>query len=128
MKKGIPKKLYCRSFAYLLLFIALLLLLPGRNIVAHDRNSLVETIKKVKPSILAVGTYHPLSRPAVKFYGTGFVFSRNGYAITAEHVLSAINRTGDIDNLYAFFPDTGNSIKVNAKVVTKNIKLIILNS
>ena len=122
MKMVIHEKLCCRKFAYFFLFLALLFLLPGKNVVAHDKIDLVETIKKVKPSIIAVGTYHPLSRPAVKFYGTGFVFSRNGYAITAEHVLSAINRNGEIDNLYAFFPDTGNSIKVSAKVVTKNIK------
>ncbi len=122
MKKGIHKKSYCRNIACFFLSLILLLLLSGGNVVAHDHTSMVETIKKAKPSIIAVGTYHPLSRPAVKFYGTGFVFSRNGYAITAEHVLSAINRNGEIDNLYAFFPDTGNSIKVSANVVTKNIK------
>ena len=74
MKNNINKKSYCRNIAYLFSFLALLLILPGKNIGAHDDStSLVETIKKVKPSIIAVGTYHPLSRPTAKFYGTGFV-------------------------------------------------------
>ena len=123
MKKVIHKESYCRNIAYLFSFLALLLILPGRNIGAHENNtSLVETIKKVKPSIIAVGTYHPLSSPAVSFYGTGFVFSKNGYAITAEHVISAINRKGDAANVYAFFPAVGNSKKFRARVITKNIK------
>ncbi|WP_162532456.1 S1C family serine protease [Candidatus Scalindua japonica] len=99
------------------------MLLTIGNVSAHGRDThLVETINRIKPSIIAVGTYHPLSRPAVKFYGTGFVISRNGFAITAEHVISAIARNGEMGNLYAFFPDTGNSIKVSAKLISKNIK------
>ncbi|ODS33219.1 MAG: protease [Candidatus Scalindua rubra] len=104
-------------FSYLVL---LLLLICGNVTAQNYSTSLVKTIKKVKPSIIAVGTYHPLSRPPVKFYGTGFVYSKNGYAITAEHVISAIYQKDDIDNLYAFFPKTGNSEKVKARVVTEN--------
>ncbi len=123
MKKNLHKKSYYRYIKYFFSCVASLLLLASGNTTAQDYGtSLVESIKKVKPSIIAIGTFHPLSRPAVKFYGTGFVFSRNGYAITAEHVLNAINRNGNIDNLYVFFPDEENSKKVSAKVVTRNIK------
>jgi serine protease Do len=110
-----------RYIIYSVSCISLILLLFSGNATAHDYN-LVETIKKVKPSIIAIGTYHPRSRPAVRFYGTGFVFSKKGYAITAEHVISAINKNGDKGNLYAFFPDTGNSKKYRARVLSKNIK------
>ena len=123
MKKNLHKKSYYRYIKYFSSCVALLLLLASGNTIAQDYGTnLVETIKKVKPSIIAIGTFHPLSRPAVNFYGTGFVFSKNGYAITAEHVLNAINGKGDIDNLCVFFPEEGNSKKVRAKVVTRNIK------
>jgi S1-C subfamily serine protease len=123
MKKNFHKKSYYRYVVYFSSCVASLLLLASGNTTAQDYGtSLVETIRKVKPSIIAVGTYHPLSRPAVSFYGTGFVFSKNGYAITAEHVISAISRKGDAANLYVFFPAVGNSKKVRAKVITKNIK------
>ena len=122
-EKVIHNKSYCRNIAYLFSFLVLLLILPGKDISAHDDSTLlVETIKKVKPSIIAVGTYHPLSKPAVRFYGTGFVFSKNGYAITAEHVISAINRKGGADNVYAFFPAVGNSKKFRARVISENVK------
>ncbi len=121
MKKGLHVKMYLGYIMYRVSFVVLSFLLSCGDVAAHDYN-LVETIKKVKPSIIAIGTYHPRSRPAVNFYGTGFVFSKNGYAITAEHVISAINKKDDEGNLYAFFPDTGNSKKYRARVLSKNIK------
>ncbi len=101
--------------------IVLLFMLFSSDVVAHDYD-LIATIKKVKPSTIAIGSYNPRSRPAVNFYGTGFVFSKNGYAITAEHVINEINKKGDEDNLYAFFPDVETSKKFRARVLAKNIK------
>ncbi|MHC4455188.1 MAG: trypsin-like peptidase domain-containing protein, partial [Planctomycetota bacterium] len=121
MKKNLYSKSYFKYIIYSVSWFTLLLFLSSENVTAHDYN-LVETIKKVKPSIIAIGTYHPRSRPAVNFYGTGFVFSKNGYAITAEHVISAINKKDDEGNLYAFFPDVGNSKKFRARVLKKNTK------
>ncbi len=120
MKKNLHTKSHL-SFIFCVTNIALFLLLSSGNVTAHDYN-LVKTIKKVKPSIIAIGTYHPLSRPAVNFYGTGFVFSEDGYAITAEHVIRAINKKGGEGNLYAFFPDVGNSKKFKARILVKNTK------
>ncbi len=101
----------------------LFLLIANDGVTAQTKdNSLVETIKKVKPAIIAVGTYHVLSKPSVKFFGTGFVYSKEGYAITASHVINAIYKKDDIDNLYVFFPETGNSKKNRAKVVADNQK------
>ena len=124
IKKDLHKKPYYRYIIYFFSCAAsLLLLVSGNTTTAQDSGArLVETIRKVKPSIIAIGTYHPLSKPAVGFYGTGFVFSKNGYAITAEHVISAISRKGDASNLHAFFPAVGNSKKFRAKVITKNVK------
>lgn len=123
MKKEFHKKSFYGYILHSFTCLALLLLLTSGNVAAHDYGHvLVGTIKKIKPSVIAVGTYHPLSKPPVTFYGTGFVFTENGYAITAEHVINVISKSGGIDNLYAFFPGVGNSKKVIAKVITKNIK------
>ncbi len=121
----IEKNIYMKSYfsfkIYYVYCIILLLLLFSGDVVAHEYN-LIETLKKVKPSIIAIGTYHPRSKPAINFYGTGFVFSKNGYAITAEHVISAINKKDNENNLSAFFPGVGNSKKFRARVLTKNTK------
>ncbi len=119
MKKNINKKSYYRYITYI--SFCFVLLFTGEKVAAQNYGTnLVETLKKIKPSIIAIGTYHPLSKPPVKFYGTGFVYSKDGHAITAEHVISAIYQKDDIDNLYAFSPDTGSSKKVRIKVITEN--------
>lgn len=49
--------------------------------------SLPETIKRVKPSVVAVGTVHPTRSPQNLFMGTGFAVSDGSYVITNEHVI-----------------------------------------
>ncbi len=107
MKKDINKKTYYRYITYISFCFVLVLFLTGEKVTAQNHGTkLVETLKKVKPAIIAVGTYHPLSKPPVKFFGTGFVYSNDGYAITAAHVINAIYEKDDIDNLNVFFPET----------------------
>jgi serine protease Do len=121
MKKNINKKSYYRYITYI--SFCFVLFFAGEKVSAQQYGtSLVETLKKVKPAIIAVGTYHPLSKPPVKFFGTGFVYSTNGYAITAAHVINAISEKDDIDNLNVFFPETGNSRKIRAKIVVESQK------
>ncbi len=121
MKKSIYKRSYYRYTTYI--SICFVLFFSGEKVVAQNHGaSLVDTLKKVKPAIIAVGTYHPLSKPAVKFFGTGFVCSNNGYAITAEHVISAIKEKDNINNLSVFFPETGSSRKIRAKIVIESSK------
>ncbi len=114
-------KSFFKNIVYCIFNVVLFLFLSGGNVNAHDY-SLVETIKKVKPSIIAIGTYHPRSKPAVNFYGSGFVFSQKGYAITAEHVISAIEKKDGVGNLYAFSQKNGISKKFRARVLTENVK------
>lgn len=123
MKKNIDRKSYFRYIAYISVCFVLFLFLTGEKVTAQNHGTkLVDTLKKVKPAIIAIGTYHPLSKPPVKFFGTGFVYSNNGYAITAAHVINAIYEKDDIDNLNVFFPETGNSTKIRAKIVIESQK------
>ncbi len=121
MKKNIYKRSYYRYITYIsICFVSFCIC---EKVVAQQHvTSLIETLKKVKPAIIAVGTYHPLSKPSVKYFGTGFVCSSNGYAITAAHVINAICEKDDIDNLNVFFPETGNTRRIRAKTVIESQK------
>lgn len=57
---------------------------PAQSLFAAD---LVDTIPKVKRSIVAVGSYLPTRSPAVSFSGTGFVVGDGLTVITNSHVV-----------------------------------------
>ncbi|MDO6524441.1 serine protease [Motilimonas sp. 1_MG-2023] len=55
---------------------------------------LVTTIAKIKPSIVAVGSYHPTGSPRSVFSGTGFVVGDGSLVVTNYHVVpSDLNPT-----------------------------------
>ncbi|TVO62513.1 S1 family peptidase [Denitromonas ohlonensis] len=53
------------------------------------RADLPATVSRVKPSIVAVGTYEPTRSPAFRFLGTGFVVGDGLTVATNAHVLPA---------------------------------------
>jgi S1-C subfamily serine protease len=50
-------------------------------------DTLVDTVKRVKPAIVAVGTFEQTRSPAVDFRGTGFAVGDGRSIITNAHVL-----------------------------------------
>jgi S1-C subfamily serine protease len=48
---------------------------------------LVETIAKIKPSVVGIGLYTPTGRPKNTLSGTGFVVGNGQYVITNHHVV-----------------------------------------
>lgn len=50
-------------------------------------SSLVDTIKRVKPSVVGVGTFQEIRRPPSKLLGTGFLVVDNRHVLTNAHVL-----------------------------------------
>lgn len=48
---------------------------------------LVETVKRIKPSVVAVGTYQALRRPPARLLGSGFAVADGHHVITSAHVL-----------------------------------------
>lgn len=71
----------------LVLFVCCAFLAP---LVAHasDPYGLVETIKRIKPSIVGVGTMQYTRRPPAVFYGTGFVVADGHHVLTNAHVVA----------------------------------------
>lgn len=49
--------------------------------------NLIQTIKNIKPAIVGVGTYKPLSSPRAQLKGTGF-FINNNLVVTNYHLVS----------------------------------------
>ncbi len=54
---------------------------------AARADTLAGSIKQVKSSVVAVGTYHPTRTPRAKLTGTGFVIGDGRHVITNAHVL-----------------------------------------
>ncbi|MCP5209223.1 MAG: trypsin-like peptidase domain-containing protein [Hahellaceae bacterium] len=52
--------------------------------------ALPDTIVKIKPSIVGVGSYNVLGRPQTHLKGTGFVVLDGTYIVTNQHVVSPI--------------------------------------
>lgn len=52
----------------------------------QDRASLPETIKRVKPSVVGVGTFFPTRKPAGHLLGTGFAVGDGSFVLTSAHV------------------------------------------
>ncbi len=62
-------------------------LLPGRTAMAA---SLSQAIARVKPSVIAVGTFQRTRSPAFAFRGTGFVVGDGTLVATNAHVLPGV--------------------------------------
>lgn len=65
--------------------ILLFIFLPLR---LHANESMVEVIKKVKPSVVGIGITTPMNSPANQLQGTGFVIGDGRYIATNYHVIS----------------------------------------
>jgi S1-C subfamily serine protease len=74
--------------------------------------SLSETIKKIKPSIVGIGTYQATRQPPAQLSGTGFAIGEGRHVITNAHVLpEVIDSKGKGERLTVF---VGRGEKVDA--------------
>ena len=80
-------------------------------------NSLVETIKKVKPSIVGVGKYNPTSSPRAQILGTGFAILNGSYIATNHHVIPETLSEQQQEKLVVFTGHGNDSTVVDAFVV-----------
>lgn len=67
--------------ALLCVFLLLHMALP-----AHA--ALQDSIKQIKPSVVAIGIFSPLASPRVRLVGTGFVVADGNKIVTNYHVIS----------------------------------------
>jgi S1-C subfamily serine protease len=69
------------------LYCLVFLLTFTHQSAAAQGTSLPDIIAKIKPSVVAVGTFQKTRRPPALFRGTGFVIGDGSYVATNAHVL-----------------------------------------
>lgn len=67
--------------------------------------SLVDTIPRVKPSIVAVGTFQRTRNPSFQFLGTGFVVGNGRLIATNAHVLPKVLASDQLETIAIAVPD-----------------------
>lgn len=65
---------------------------------------LVETLPKIKPSVVAIGTYQPGRNPAFQFRGTGFAVGDGRLIVTNAHVVPAVLAVEQMETLAIAVP------------------------
>jgi S1-C subfamily serine protease len=65
----------------------LIVLLFAWRASAVEPDRLPDTIEKIKPAIVAIGTYEKVRRPPAIFLGTGFAIGEGLHIVTNAHVL-----------------------------------------
>lgn len=86
----------------LLGYWALSLTLVAGAVNAHE-DGLPERLAKIKPGVVAVGTYMPTRNPRAVFLGTGFAVADGNRIITNAHVISKELDVAHLERLAVFY-------------------------
>jgi S1-C subfamily serine protease len=70
-------------------------------------NGLPDTLDKVKPSVVAVGTYMPKRDPRAIFSGTGFAVGDGRYIVTNVHVIAGQLHHDQLEERAIFYVQDG---------------------
>ena len=81
-----------RPLKKLRLALVTLFFLPTLVVTASETPKLPDTIEKIKPSIVGIGTFQRTRRPPSIFRGTGFVIADGLHVATNAHVLPPQSR------------------------------------
>ena len=89
---------------------------------------LPDVLDRVKLAVGAVGTYNPANRPPKEFSASGFFIDRDGYFVTANHVVEAITKRRRAADLRVFIPsdkaDTGRPATIVAREPKYDLALL----
>ena len=78
---------------------------------------LTESIKQIKQSTVAIGTYQPLRRPPAQLLGTGFVVADGRHVVTSAHVLPGALQETPKEELAVFISRGGGQAEFRAVTV-----------
>ena len=92
--------------------IALVSCLPWASALAAD---LPDTVAKIKPSIVGVGTFQRTRQPAISLRGTGFIVADGRHVLTNLHVIPRVIDSRQKETL-AIFAGTGEDPSVRLAV------------
>jgi len=86
-------------------------LLFSATALAGESSRLPDTIEKIRPAVVGVGTFQKTRRPPSVFRGTGFVVADGLHVITNAHVLPE-KVDSDRKEIIAIFAGKGNVIDI----------------
>jgi len=98
------------------LWIAMIAGLLGLAVPSAQAQNLADTIEKIKPSIVAIGTFQKTRRPPSIFRGTGFIVADGLHVVTNAHVLQEKIDTEKKETLTVF---SGKSDRIEIREATK---------
>jgi len=78
---------------------------------------LVDTLAKIKPSVVGVGVYTPTGRPKNMLSGTGFVVGNGQYVITNHHVIPSKLDANLLQEIAVFVGSGKNAIVRKAELI-----------
>lgn len=79
---------------------------------------LPETLERIKPSIVGIGTYQAIRNPAIQFVGTGFVVADGRHVLTNAHNIGA--ELAEKESLAVLIPAENEQTKRLAVLVAKD--------
>lgn len=82
-----------------------------------NEEPLVRVVRKLRPSVVAVGSYLFNDTPTVRYFGTGFVVLDGRTVATNAHVVAAMQNSNRLEHLRVFFPDGAATSGRKGKVV-----------
>jgi len=83
------------------------------------QSELSTTVKKIKPSIIAIGLYNPSASPRTKIIGTGFVIPPGNKVVTNYHVISTALNTQQQERYVVLSGHAVNTVQHNV-IAQKN--------
>ncbi|MFZ5834143.1 MAG: S1 family peptidase [Pseudomonadota bacterium] len=81
---------------------------------------MVDAIKQVRRSVVAIGTHQKLGQPPIRLMGTGFVVAGGGHIITNAHVLPRTLNAKNQESLQAFYGIEANARNFELDVVAED--------
>ena len=107
-----------KAFRVVRIVLSMIVLLGSSQLYAA---ALPDTIDKIRPSIVAVGSYQPARRPRGEFRGTGFVIDDGRYIVTNFHVLPETIDYAKRESI-AIFSGRGKKVKaIMVEVAAKDV-------
>lgn len=82
--------------------------------------SLADTIEKIKPSIVGIGTLENTRRPPAKLMGTGFAVGNGRYVITNSHVVPEMLDLVKKEELVVFIGKGREAIRRSAELIKRD--------
>ncbi|MEH6648978.1 MAG: serine protease [Motiliproteus sp.] len=110
----------------LLVLLAALFIMEGGQ--SGWAAGLPDTLTRIKPSIMGIGTHLPTRRPPSRFLGTGFVVGDGTYVVTNAHVVD-LKLDGIKSERLVVFVGSGRNTRMHEAVVAtidRNYDLAVL--